>query len=104
VHVNAEHVIETAERKARELLDQRIESVRAVVRAQHDVTTLREQLTEAEREASRLYRSAIADGWSDAELRKLGITESGTKPARRRTSRASAEQPSASAEQPLSEA
>ena len=29
--MTAEHVIETAERKARELLDQRIESVRALV-------------------------------------------------------------------------
>ena len=34
--MTAEHVIESAERNARELLDQRIESVRAVVRAQHD--------------------------------------------------------------------
>lgn len=81
----AEHVIETAERKARELLDQRIESVRALVRAQHDTTTLREQLVESEKESARLYRAALSDGWTEAELKKLGITETGPKTSRRRT-------------------
>lgn len=87
--MTAEHVIESAERKARELLDQRIESVRAVIRAQHYATTLREQLAEADRESGRLYRPAINDGWTEAELKKLGITESGPKASRRRSAQAS---------------
>lgn len=87
----AEHVIETAERKARELLDQRIESVRAVVRAQHDTAALRDQLAESERESARLYRAALSDGWSEAELKKLGITETGPKTSRRRSAAASSD-------------
>jgi vacuolar-type H+-ATPase subunit H len=89
--MTAEHVIESAERKARELLDQRIESVRCVVRAQHDTATLREQLAESERESARLYRAALNDGWTEAELKKLGITETGPKTARRRSSQAAGE-------------
>lgn len=89
--MTAEHVIESAERKARELLDQRIESVRAVVRAQHDTATLREQLAQSERESARLYRAAVNDGWTEAELKKLGITESGPKPSRRRSAAVSSD-------------
>jgi len=82
--MTAELVIESAERKARELLDQRIESVRAVVRAQHETASLREQLAESEKESARLYQAALNDGWSKAELKKLGITETGPKASRRR--------------------
>lgn len=76
--------MESAERKAREILDQRIDSVRAVVRAQHDTARLREQLTESERESARLYRAALNEGWTETELKKLGITETGAKAGRRR--------------------
>lgn len=45
----------------------------------------RERLAESERESARLYRSALNDGWTEAELKKLGITETGPQAARRRS-------------------
>ncbi len=89
--MTAELVIESAERKARELLDQRIDSVRAVVRAQHETASLREQLAESEKESARLYQAALSDGWTKVELKKLGITEAGPKASRRRAAQGAAE-------------
>lgn len=78
--------IDEAERAARALLDNRINSVRALVEARQTVADLREKVAEAEREDSRLYNAALRDGWSVEELKKLGITEPEKAPrARKRT-------------------
>lgn len=73
--------LEETERQARALLDSRIDSVRALVKARQRVSDLQTELAEAEREDARLYSTALRDGWSAEELRKLGISEAG-KPVR----------------------
>lgn len=76
----------TTESKARELLDNRINSVRTLVTARQAVADLREQISDAEAEDVKAYRAALADGWSADELRKLGLDEPDKKQrVRRRT-------------------
>lgn len=65
--------IEQTQQQARALLDSRIESVTALVKARQRVTDLKEQLAEAEREDKRAYVRATKDGWSTEELKKLGL-------------------------------
>lgn len=65
----------TTESKARELLDSRISSVRALVTARQAVHDLREQLAAAETGDVKAYRAALSDGWTPDELRKLGLDE-----------------------------
>lgn len=47
--------IETIESQARQILDSRVESVRALVKARQQVTELQAQLAEAERENKKAY-------------------------------------------------
>ena len=72
------------EQRARQLLDSRIASVRALVSARQAVTELQTRLAEAEREDARLYQVALRDGWTADELRQLGLTEPAKKERVRR--------------------
>lgn len=65
--------IEKTQEKARALLDSRVESVTALVKARQQVADLTEQLAEAERADKRAYVRATKDGWSADELKKLGL-------------------------------
>jgi len=65
--------IETTRNQARALLDSRIDSVTALVKARQRVADLKEQLAEAERDDKRTYVRATKDGWSPEELKKLGL-------------------------------
>ena len=77
--------IETTRNQARALLDSRVESVTALVKARQRVADLKEQLAEAEREDKRAYVRATKDGWSPEELKKLGL-EPGAVTRRRKAS------------------
>jgi hypothetical protein len=77
--------IETTRNQARALLDSRIDSVTALVKARQRVADLKEQLAEAEREDKRAYVRATKDGWSPEELKKLGL-EPGAVTRRRKAS------------------
>ena len=72
------------EQRARQLLDSRIDSVRALVSARQTVTELQTKLAEAEREDARLYQAALRGGWTADELRQLGLTEPAKKERVRR--------------------
>ncbi|WP_258062639.1 hypothetical protein [Arthrobacter sp. B0490] len=78
--------LETIKDQARKLLDSRIASVTDLVIARKRVDELREQLAEAEREDKRAYVRATKDGWSEDELKKLGLNNGPA--ATRRTRRA----------------
>ncbi|MEG9250328.1 hypothetical protein V6S67_19740 [Arthrobacter sp. Soc17.1.1.1] len=78
--------IENVETQARQLLDSRVASVRALVKARQQVTELQAQLAEAEREDKKAYVRATKDGWSEDELKKLGLDNSAA--VKRRTRRA----------------
>lgn len=75
--------IENTQEKARQLLKSRIESVTALVQARQRIADLKEQLAEAEREDKRAYVRATRDGWSEEELKKLGL-ENATAKRRKR--------------------
>ncbi|WP_024476717.1 hypothetical protein [Arthrobacter sp. CAL618] len=77
--------IEKTQEQARRLLDTRVESVTALVKARQRVADLKDQLAEAEKDDKRAYVRATKDGWSVEELKKLGL-ENGTA-TRRRTNR-----------------
>ena len=77
---------QTTESKARALLDNRINSVRALVAARQSLDDLREQIAAAEAEDVKAYRAALSDGWSADELRKLGLDEPEKKQRVRRRS------------------
>lgn len=82
--------IEKTQEQARALLNSRIESVTALVKARQQVADLKEQLAEAERADKRAYVRATKDGWSADELKKLGL-ENNAASKRRNTRRTSAE-------------
>jgi hypothetical protein len=84
--------LETTKDQARKLLDSRIASVTDLVIARKRVDELREQLTRAEREDKKAYVRATRDGWSEDELRKLGLDVQAA--GRRRAQRGSAKAPS----------
>ena len=71
--------IKNTQEKARQLLNSRIESVTALVQARQRVADLKEQLAEAEREDKRAYVRATRDGWSEEELKKLGLENAAAK-------------------------
>lgn len=77
--------IESTQEKARQLLNSRIESVTALVQARQRIADLKEQLAEAEREDKRAYVRATRDGWSEEELKKLGLENSAAKRRKRAT-------------------
>ncbi|MHA7284539.1 hypothetical protein [Arthrobacter sp. TMS2-4] len=74
--------LETTKDQARKLLDSRIASVTNLVIARKRVDELREQLADAEREDKKAYVRATKDGWSEDELKKLGL-DSGAAAKRR---------------------
>lgn len=80
--------LETTKTQARKLLDSRIESVTDLTIARKRVEELREQLADAEREDKKAYVRATKDGWSEEELKKLGLEAGGV--AKRRTRRSTA--------------
>jgi hypothetical protein len=65
--------LETTKDQARKLLDSRIASVTDLVITRKRVDELRKQLAEAEREDKKAYVRATKDGWSEDELKKLGL-------------------------------
>ena len=75
--------IENTQEKARQLLNSRIESVTALVQVRQRVADLKEQLAEAEREDKRAYVRATRDGWSEEELKKLGLENAAAKRRKR---------------------
>lgn len=75
--------IEDTQEKARQLLNSRIESVTALVQARQRIADLKEQLAEAEREDKRAYVRATRDGWSEEELKKLGLENAAAKRRKR---------------------
>ncbi|MBG6185301.1 hypothetical protein IWX65_003280 [Arthrobacter sp. CAN_A214] len=79
--------LETTKNQARKLLDSRIESVTDLTLARKRVEELREELAEAEREDKKAYVRATKDGWSEDELKKLGLESGGV--AKRRARRTS---------------
>lgn len=69
--------LETTQNQARKLLDSRIASVTELVKARQRRDELLEQIKEAERENKRAYARALRDGWSEDELKKLGLDQVG---------------------------
>lgn len=76
---------EAAEQRARELLDSRIASVRALVTKAATVDEHRAALAEAEADVASAWRAALRDGWSADELKSLGLSE--PVPTKRRAKR-----------------
>ena len=93
---HGEHQHRTHPKQARKLLDSKIESVTALVKARQRVTDLKEQLSEAEREDKRAYVRATKDGWSTDQLKKLGLENgaAGRRRAARNTPDSRASDPS----------
>ena len=78
---------DTTEARARELLDKRIQSVRALVTTRQTRTHPRPPPDTAERAAAAPYTAALRDGWTAEELKQLGLPEPGGKPRPRRPSK-----------------
>lgn len=68
---------EATARAAQQLLNNRIDAVRALVDARSLVEQAREQLTAAEQADVRAYKAATSAGWSVDELRQLDLPEPG---------------------------
>ena len=70
---------DTAENRARQLLDTRIASVRELVTARQKVLDLQTELADAERTHTTAYKTALRDGWTTDELRTIGLPDPDTK-------------------------
>ncbi|WP_298255411.1 hypothetical protein [uncultured Arthrobacter sp.] len=88
--------LETTKSQARKLLDSRIESVTDLTLARQRVEELRDQLADAEREDKKAYVRATKDGWSEDELKKLGLESGGVAKRRGRRSPSSTDTPATS--------
>lgn len=88
--------LETTKNQARKLLDSRIESVTDLTLARKRVEELRDQLADAEREDKKAYVRATKDGWSEDELKKLGLESGGVAKRRGRRSPSSTDTPATS--------
>ena len=76
---------DTAETRARQLLDARIASVRELVAARQKVLDLQAELADAERTHSAAYKKALRDGWTTDELKTIGLPDPDPKTRTRRT-------------------
>src|SRR4051812_48362458 len=74
---------QTVEHTARQLLDARITAVRELAKAQVAVDDVRDALAAAETTHTTVYAAATRAGWSDTELKQIGLTT----PARRSAGR-----------------
>lgn len=81
------HDIESA---ARQLIEGRVQSVSALADIGRRETALEEELAGVRSERARRYAAALKDGWTDAELSKLGLGKPGTRSRRRTPSRPAA--------------
>ncbi|MBG6191686.1 hypothetical protein IWX64_002653 [Arthrobacter sp. CAN_A212] len=68
--------VEQTQDQARKLLDSKIESVTALVKARQRVSDLREHLAQAEKDDKRAYVRATKDGWTTDQLKTLGLENS----------------------------
>lgn len=59
---------------ARKLQEQRLLAVQRLVDTRARIDTAQAQLVDAQREDSNAYQKALKEGWSEAELRQVGIT------------------------------
>lgn len=82
--------VEQTQDQARKLLDSKIESVTALVKARQRVADLKDQLVEAEKNDKRAYVRATKDGWTPDQLKSLGL-ENGAATRRRSTTRKATE-------------
>lgn len=71
------------EEMARALLEERLQPVRSLTAATHQVERARQELATAERNRADQWKAAVSAGWSEAELRRLGLKA----PQRRSTGR-----------------
>ena len=77
------------EHTARQLLDARINAVRELAKAQVAVDHVLESLGEVEANHATIYTAATRTGWSDAELKQMGLrTPTRRTPGRPRRPRA----------------
>ena len=76
---------DTAETRARALLDARITSVRELVTARQKVLDLQTELADAERTHQTAYKTALRDGWTTDELKTIGLPDPDTKTRPKRT-------------------
>ncbi len=83
---------------AAQLLDARLDVVSRLASHGQDVERARAALDEAERTYAATWKEAADAGWTDAELRKIGLTQPGRRtPGRPRKRAASSPSPSAPA-------
>jgi hypothetical protein len=61
------------EKRARALLDTRINAVRALATTRADLATAREALERADAADTRAYTAAIKAGWTEPELKTVGF-------------------------------
>jgi len=76
---------DTAETRARQLLDARIHSVRELVAARQKVLDLQAELSDAERTHTTAYKTALRDGWTTEELRTIGLPDPDVKARSKRS-------------------
>lgn len=92
--------IEATKDKARQLLDSRIDSVTELVKARQRVAELEAQLSQAKRDDKKAYVRATRDGWSNDELKKLGLDQQAAS-RRRPTTKTTSENKSESKSAPV---
>lgn len=72
--------VETA---AQQLVEQRMHTVRKLIAAQQRVDDLHNKLTEAQSNVQAAWKKTLAGGWSETELKKIGLSSPGKAPRKR---------------------
>lgn len=71
IHIDAEKI----ERELQQRLNNRMDSVRSLVKSRQAVADAREALSSAEDEDARRFQAALSAGWKVEELRSAGFPE-----------------------------
>ncbi|WP_427136765.1 hypothetical protein [Pseudarthrobacter sp. S9] len=70
-HIDADKI----EAELQQRLNNRMDSVRALVKSRQSVADARDKLSNAEDEDARRYQAALGAGWTAGELRASGLPE-----------------------------
>lgn len=84
------------ERQIQSLLDRRVAAVRDLVQRNQGVTDAKTSLAAAHSEHRKAWMRAIQRGWTETELRKVGLNRPTAARTRRTTTKADTAQPETS--------
>jgi len=80
----ASTIADAAQALLKQAADRKMTSIKSLTETRHTVLELQSQLAEAQRADAQAYAAALRGGWTEDELRKIGVDKpkTGARPSR----------------------